>query len=233
MTNWTILESINQKVLSELRLENVGNLSDSRFFIFPYSIIPDLLKESITFLNNKMFWDFTKQEMNLDFYKMEDDFFYLDEFDMSEGINANSIINIFYNDYDNSRKIILKRKYYKDYLQFKSTNNYFIKSNPDSYVIKNNKIYLYPNPDKDYNLKIEIFSQIPKVLSENENISFIEEETMQNSIYNYINFIILALLNRDNATQYLNKSLLGRSQLIKLNNNAFTPFQTRSKFQWF
>ena len=232
MTNWTILESINQKVLSELRLENVGNLSDSRFFIFPYSIIPDLLKESITFLNNKMFWDFTKQEINLDFYKIEDDFFYLDEFDMSEGINANSIINIFYNDYDNARKIILKRKYYKDYLQFKSTNNYFIKSNPDSYVIKNNKIYLYPNPDKDYNLKIEIFSQIPKVLSENENILFIEEEQMQNFIYNYINFIILALLNRDNATQYLNKSLLGRSQLIKLNNNAFTPFQTRSKFQW-
>ena len=233
MTNWTILESINQKVLSELRLENVGNLSDSRFFIFPYSIIPDLLKESITFLNNKIFWDFTKQEINLDFYKIEDDFFYLDEFDMSEGINANSIINIFYNDYDNSRKIILKRKYYKDYLQFKSTNNYLIKSNPDSYVIKNNKIYLYPNPDKDYNLKIEIFSQIPKVLSENENILFIEEEQMQNFIYNYINFIILALLNRDNATQYLNKSLLGRSQLIKLNNNAFTPFQTRSKFQWF
>jgi len=226
-----LLDSINSKICNELRMDPVKNLSDSLFSIYPYNVILDAFRESLILFSTDQQWINCLKELDLTYSKMKDNYFYLDEFDSTEiGIPFNRIKRISYIKNTN-QKVILSEYSYINYLE-KVANYGITLSEPKIFAIRNNKCYIWPKPDKDYSLKIEYYAYIPHVISENEAILYFENDAISETIFNYINYIILAFLQKENADDYLLKYQRGKINSVNLTTNSLKPYLLSSRIQW-
>lgn len=200
---------INQ-ALKELRLPTITNLSDVSMLQFPYNCLESLLDESIIEFSYEQLWKWKFVTISLN-YEANSNSFNLTDYK----IDPNRIVDkvgVYF--VENNSIQYLKRMPRQLFKRTYPIVN--IVGRPQCFSIENETIYLSEVPDKDYGIKVVNYGHIPLLISGTDEILNIPDK-LQRPIIDNIKLNLSALLNKQNAGDFLNDYLYSLESTKKEN----------------
>jgi|GEM_PF-2569937 len=203
--------SVQNEILSKSRLGELTTSGDKILEVYPFNNIEHLLEESIHTFSRSQVWNWTETVTDLEYFSAFTSY-YLSDF----GIDYNRVKEVFF--FDGAEKIKANRISYKKFRRLYA--GLLDTGKPQVYSINNDVIRFYPKLNKDYGLKIRHYKQIPVLLSQSDEIEMIPER-YQHPIPEYVNAVMTAILDKENAEGQHEQSKRSLSKVKKINQQYF------------